>query len=46
MARTVCILPRAEDRERLPAIVADRNRPLEPVRRARTILFSELRNWA
>src|SRR5208283_2808542 len=37
---TVCILPPAEDRERLLAIVADRNRPLKHVRRAEIILCS------
>jgi len=34
MAQTVCILSSAEDRERLLAIFADRNRPLEHVQRA------------
>jgi hypothetical protein len=34
MAQTVCVLPPAEDRERLLAIVADRNRPLKHVQRA------------
>ena len=33
MAQTVCVLPPAEDRERLLAIVADRNRPLKHVKR-------------
>ena len=33
-------LPPAEDRERLPAVVADRNRPLEHVQRARIVLYS------
>jgi Homeodomain-like domain len=40
MAQTVCILPPAEDRERLLAIVADRNRPLKQVQRAKIILCS------
>ena len=40
MAQTVCILPAAEDGERLLAIVSDRNRPLKHVQRARIILFS------
>ena len=40
MAQTVCILPPAEDRERLLAIVADRNRPLKHVQRANIILRS------
>src|SRR4029077_6578072 len=35
MAQTVCVLPPAEDRERLLAVVADRNRPLKHVQRAR-----------
>ena len=40
MAQTVCVLPPAEDRERLLAIVADRNRPLKHVKRADIVLFS------
>jgi len=40
MAQTVCILPPAEDRERLLAIVADRNRPLKHVQRAQIVLCS------
>ena len=40
MAPIVCILPPAEDRERLLAIVADRSRPLKHVQRAKIILFS------
>ena len=40
MSQTVCVLPPAEDRERLLAIVADRNRPLKHVQRAHIILFS------
>ena len=40
MAQTVCVLPPAEDLERLLAIVADRNRPLKHVHRARIILIS------
>ena len=40
MAQTVCVLPPAEDRERLLAIVADRNRPLKHVRRAQIVLYS------
>jgi hypothetical protein len=35
MAQTVCVLPPAEDHERLLAVVADRNRPLKHVQRAR-----------
>src|SRR5271155_6073226 len=40
MAQTVCVLPPAEDRERLRAIVADRNRPLKHVRPAQIVLCS------
>ena len=40
MAQTVCVLPPAEDRERLLAVVADRNRPLKHVQRARIVLCS------
>ena len=40
MAQTVCVFPPAEDRERLLAIVADRNRPLKHVRRAHIVLCS------
>ena len=40
MAQTVCVLPPAEDRERLLAVVADCNRPLEHVRRAHIVLSS------
>jgi hypothetical protein len=40
MARTVSILPVGNDRERLLAIAADRNRPLKHVQRAQIILFS------
>src|SRR6202162_3296810 len=40
MAQTVCVLPPAEDRERLLAVVADRNRPLKHVQRARIVLYS------
>src|SRR5580704_1262602 len=40
MAQTVCVLAPAEDRERLLAIVADRNRPLKHVRRAQIVLCS------
>ena len=40
MAQTVCVLPPAEDREHLLAIVADRNRPLKHVRRAHIVLCS------
>src|SRR5208282_6277037 len=40
MAQTVCVLPPAEDRERLLAVVADCNPPLEHVRRAHIVLCS------
>ena len=40
MAQTVCVLPPSEDRQRLLAIVADRNRPLKHVRRAHIVLCS------
>ncbi len=43
MARTVCPLVSAEDRQRLAAIVADRNRPQKHVARARIILHSAAR---
>ena len=40
MAQTVCVLPPTEDRQRLLAIVADRNRPLKHVQRAHIVLCS------
>jgi transposase len=40
MAQTVCILLAAADRRRLEQIVADRNRPLKHVQRARIVLLS------
>src|SRR4029077_17998584 len=40
MAQTVCLLPPAEDRQRLLADVADRNRPLKHVQRAYIVLCS------
>src|SRR5580693_5744132 len=40
MAQTVCVLPSAEDRELLLAVVADRNRPLKHVQRSRVVLYS------
>src|SRR5215213_5752635 len=40
MAQTVCPLIAAGDRQRLPAIVADRNRPRKHAARARIILHS------
>jgi transposase InsO family protein len=40
MAQTVSVIVPAEDRERLLAIIGDRNRPLKHVQRAKIILFS------
>ena len=40
VAQTVCLLLPAEDRERLLAVIADRNRPLKHVQRAHIVLFS------
>ena len=40
MAQTLCPLVSAEDRSRLAAIVADRNRPQKHAARARIVLFS------
>jgi hypothetical protein len=40
MLQTVNILPHTEDRKRLLAIVADRNRPLKHVQRAKIVLHS------
>lgn len=40
MAQTVSPLVNPIDRERLAAIVADRNRPLKHIQRARIILLS------
>ena len=40
MAQTVNVIVSAEDRERLLAIIGDRNRPLKHVQRAKIILFS------
>ena len=39
MAQIVCVLPPAEDRQRLLAVVAVRNRPLKHVQRARIVLY-------
>src|SRR5215470_5532633 len=39
-AQTVCLVLPAENRERLLAVVADRNRPLKHVQRAHIVLFS------
>lgn len=40
MAQTVCVIVSASDKERLEAIVADRNRPQKHVARARAVLAS------
>ena len=40
MAHEVSIIINAEDRERLTAVVGDRNRPLKQVQRARIVLLS------
>ena len=40
MAQTVCVLLNADETARLEAVVADRNRPLKHVQRARIILAS------
>jgi transposase len=40
MAQTVCVIVRASDKERLEAIVADRNRAQKHVDRARVVLAS------
>jgi transposase len=41
MAQTSCVILSFDDRERLAAIIADRNRPLKHVQRARIILHSD-----
>jgi transposase len=43
MAQTSCVILSPDDRERLAAIIADRNRPLKLVQRARIILHSDER---
>ena len=40
MAQTVNVIVCAEDRERLHAIIGDRNRPLKHIQRAKIVLFS------
>ena len=40
MAQTTCVIPPAEDRARLAAIIGDRRRPLKHVQRARIVLLS------
>ena len=46
MAQTVCVVLNAAERERLAAIVADRNRPRKHVERARIVLASADRGSA
>ncbi len=41
MAQTSCVILPADDRQRLAAIIADRNLPLKHVQRARIILHSD-----
>src|ERR671916_283464 len=43
MAQTSCVILSFDDRERLAAIIADRNRPLKHIQRARIILHSDER---
>jgi transposase len=43
MAQTSCVILPADDRQRLAAIIADRNRPLKHVQRARIIVHSDER---
>ena len=40
MAQIVCVILRADERERLAAIIGDRRRPLKHVQRARIVLLS------
>src|SRR5437588_10778303 len=46
MVQTVCVIVEAAERERLAAIVADRNRPRKHVERARIVLASTDRGSA
>jgi hypothetical protein len=41
MAQTVSVIIGAEDRERLAAVIGDRNRPQKHVQRARIVLLAE-----
>jgi hypothetical protein len=43
MAQTSCVILAPDDRERLTAIIADRNPPQKHVKRARIILHSDER---
>ena len=43
MAQTSCVILAPDDRERLVAIMTDRNRPQKHVQRARIILHSDER---
>jgi len=40
MAQTVCVIVEAEDRERLAAVIGDRNRPQKHVKRAWIVVLS------
>jgi transposase len=40
MAQTVCVIVSASDRERLEAVVADRNRQRKHIERAKVVLVS------
>jgi len=44
MSQTVCVMPSADDRARLEAVIGDRNRPLKHICRARIILLSAERH--
>src|SRR6201987_919901 len=46
MAQTVCVIVRAADRERLQAIIGDRNQPRKHMERARIVLASAEREPA
>ena len=46
MAQTVCVIVSAVDRERLQAIIGDRNQPRKHMERARIVLASAAREPA
>ena len=46
MAQTVCVIVNAPDRERLQAIIGDRNQPRKHMERARIVLASAEREPA
>ena len=46
MAQTVCVIASAADRERLQAIIGDRNQPRKHIERARLVLASAEREPA